>query len=88
MKIAIDRQISPKINLPGHEIILWAGDEDDEVWIQRAVERGAEIFISPDLDVPNILDANNYEGHWIEYPQNLKKEKAEKYILNQLEKYK
>lgn len=88
MKIALDNQISPTVKLPGHEIVTWAGDDEDEVWIKRAVEKGAEVFVSPDLDVPNILDHNKYDGIFIQFPQKLKGKgyKAEQFLLRKLKR--
>ena len=86
MKIALDRHISPKINLPGHEIVIWAGDERDEIWVEKAIERKAEVLISQDYDIPNLLDQHNYEAHWISYPQNLKGERLNKFILKEINK--
>lgn len=34
--------------------------EPDEKWLDRALARGAEVIISQDLDIPNLLD------HWDE----------------------
>lgn len=87
MKLAIDNQISLSV-VEGlkrtHEVVMWSGDKQDEVWIEDALDLGAEVFISPDLDVPNYLDRINSDAHWIDVPQNLPRNKQLNFIISKL----
>ena len=67
MKIAFDTGVSNaevgRLIRLGHEIVCVAGRaEPDETWIERALDLGAEIIFSDDLDVPNYLDRCGYDG--------------------------
>lgn len=67
MKIAYDvgvhdREIG-RVTRLGHEVVCVAKQaEADEIWIERAMDNGAEIIFSDDLDIPNYLDKNNYDS--------------------------
>lgn len=39
---------------------------EDEVWVEEAWTRGAEVIISRDLDIGNIIDKENYDMKWVE----------------------
>lgn len=61
MRIAVDVNISNReigeLARDGDEIVCVAKKrEHDEAWLERALLRDADIIISQDLDVPNILD--------------------------------
>lgn len=87
MKIAVDNQISlivvDKLKRD-HQVVLWAGNQQDEEWIEDALDRGAEVFVSPDLDVPNYLDKIDSDAIWIDIPQGLPKGKQFDFITKAL----
>lgn len=61
MKLAVDVQVSNEVIgslcRAGDEVVCVARmGEEDQSWVSRALDRGAEILISPDLDIPNLLD--------------------------------
>ena len=92
LKLALDNQISKVTveRLSSHyEIILMAGDRPDEEWVEDAYFEGANVFISPDLDIPNLLEKiapPEVPVFWIDIPQGLKSDKQYYNILNQLRK--
>jgi predicted nuclease of predicted toxin-antitoxin system len=74
MKIAVDTTISIKtqdaLEKTGFEVVCAAREgEADEEWIQRAIKMEADIVISSDLDIPNLLDRYEYPAIWIDLPQ-------------------
>lgn len=74
MKIAVDNQISQATVYQlgqKYEVVLSAGNMSDEEWIEKALDLGATVFISPDLDVPNYLDKCEIPYTWIDVPQGL-----------------
>ena len=87
MKLAVDNQISLSV-VEGlketHEVVIWADDMQDEDWIDEALDLGAEVFISPDLDVPNYLDRVNSNAHWIDVPQGLPKKRQLNFLIEKL----
>lgn len=84
MKLALDNQVSDKIarilNNSGHTIVYHAGHEHDELWLNLAYQKGAEVYISPDYDVENFAYNNNLE--FIRFPQ--KHKNVTQMILNKL----
>ena len=78
MKVALDVNVSNyvigQIARLGDEIVCVAqSSESDHDWVGRAVDKGAEVIVSQDLDVPNLLDKWRVEGVlWFE--------KVEKYL--------
>ncbi len=76
IKIALDNQVSKDVvkRLSSYyDVVVWAADRSDEDWVDEAMTLGAQYFISPDLDVPNLLDRYGYDDvFWIDLPQNLK----------------
>lgn len=90
MRIAVDNQISlsvVKSLKKKHDVVLWAGDRQDEVWIDEALALGAEVFISPDLDVPNYLDRINSPATWIDVPQKLPTKNQLAFLLDALARH-
>lgn len=65
MNIALDENVPEKVEmkyiLEGHIIVYRAppGSRDED-WVEEAVCRGADIIISRDYDIPNILDRNGW----------------------------
>ena len=72
MWIALDNQIARRIVLPGHSVVMWAGEDDDEIWVPKAISLGAEVFVSPDLDVLNLLDTLGSDAEFIQFPQGMR----------------
>lgn len=61
MKIAVDvnvsnREIGELARLGDIIVCVAMKKEDDREWLERALARDADIIISQDLDVPNLLD--------------------------------
>lgn len=87
--LAIDNQISKTVvdQLSQHyEIALWAGDMQDEEWVDEALVMGANVFISPDLDIPNLLERLDPTVFWIDVPQSLPKAKQFQYLMDKIKK--
>mgnify|MGYP001565599989 CR=1 FL=1 len=89
MKIAVDNQISKAIVKSlikkGFHIVLRAQDEQDEVWVDEALMRGATHIVSPDIDIPNLLDRlDASDVVWIDVPRGYKKDKLENYLIGSL----
>lgn len=74
-KLALDtavgqRRVTELIQL-GYSIVVIAREsETDESWLNRAFVEGAQFAISPDLDVPRLIEQNNYPMIWINYPSD------------------
>jgi hypothetical protein len=61
MKVALDVNVSNyvigRLAREGDQIVCVAKTgEDDQVWVERALDRDCDVIISQDLDVPNLLD--------------------------------
>lgn len=85
--LAIDNQISLTVVdlLEQHyDIAIWAGEAQDEQWVEEALDTGANVFISPDLDIPNLLDRYGSDAKWIDVPQNIGSEKQYDFLLKKL----
>lgn len=91
MKIAVDNQIARstvRLLKSKYDVVIEAGDMQDEEWVDIGLSRGATIFISPDLDIPNYLDRVNSDAAWIDVPQNLRERNQFDYLIKQLERLK
>ena len=89
MKLALDVQISKQaqheLRKFGFEIVYRAGaGVDDETWVLNAIGAGANIFVSPDLDIPNLLERLGTEAAWIDVPQGMRGENQANYIAGRL----
>ena len=67
MRVALDVNISNfqigTLARNGDLVVCVAkASESDEVWLTRALDRDADIVISQDLDVPNLLDKWRVDG--------------------------
>lgn len=61
MRLAVDVNISNReigeLAREGDQIVCVARKrEDDQNWLERALERDVDVIISQDLDIPNLLD--------------------------------
>lgn len=92
MKIACDCQISKRtvelLKASKFDVVFRAHKEPDEVWIESALDLGATIFISPDLDIPLYLDKAEVEYKWIDVRQGLKSSKQFSFLVKRLNKIK
>lgn len=90
-RLAIDNQIS-KVTVKKlqkhYEVVLWAANLPDEIWVEDAYDDGADVFISPDLDVPNILDRIDAKAYWMEIPQYLNEGSQFNFIMKELQQLK
>lgn len=90
LKIAVDNQISYNaiygLKNRKFDVVLWAGDMSDEDWVDKAIGLGANVFVSPDVDIPILLDRMlpDEKIHWIDIPQGLKSKDQLRYLLTQL----
>jgi hypothetical protein len=88
IKLALDRQISKKtaveLRKAGYEVVFHANHEPDEVWIPAALDQGANLFVSPDLDIPNYLDRTDTGAAWVDVPQGLGGRSQFSYLLQQI----
>ena len=88
IKLALDNQISRKaaseVRHAGFEIVYHAKSEPDEVWIENALTKGATIFVSPDLDIPNYLDRRDVNASWIDVPQGMSGDMQSGFIMKQI----
>jgi hypothetical protein len=72
IKVAIDESIgaalAKKIEVRGYQIVCRAGHaETDESWMKRALAAGAVFIISPDLDIPSMIERENLPMVWIDF---------------------
>lgn len=72
IKIAIDESVgvamAKRIKSKGYEIVCKAGNaEPDDVWMKRALAAGAMFIVSPDLDIPSMIERENYPMVWIDF---------------------
>lgn len=72
IRIALDESVgftkTNSLKDMGYEIVCIAKPaEDDIVWLNRAFAAGALFVISPDLDIPNLIEKENYPMIWIDY---------------------
>lgn len=80
IRIAIDNQVSnmaiAQLEKNGFVIVQKAQDLPDEIWVGEALNKKANFIISPDLDIPNILDRWSVDDCvWVELKQGLKKDR-------------
>jgi hypothetical protein len=70
MLIACDNQVSKQyidaFESHGFKVVTYAGNRADEDWVLEAIEKGAEVIISPDLDIPNMIQ-DIEDMYWIDY---------------------
>jgi len=89
VKIAVDNQVSKQAVRQlskHHEVVLVANDSQDEVWVDHALDLGAEVFVSPDLDIPNYLDRVQSDAAWVDLPQGLRTEDQFSFLMKQIER--
>lgn len=72
IKIAIDESIGAalarRLEERGYRIVCRAGHaETDESWMKRALAEGALFVISPDLDIPSMIERENLPMVWIDF---------------------
>lgn len=72
IKIAVDQSLGTRMMLNlekhGYDIVVKAGvAEPDEAWIAKAVEAGALFVVSPDLDIPTLIERKNLPMIWIDF---------------------
>lgn len=92
MKIACDCQISKRtvelLKANNFDVVFRAHKEPDEVWIEAALDLGATVFISPDLDIPLYLDKVEVEYKWIDVRQGLRSGQQFSFLVKRLKKIK
>lgn len=73
IRIALDQAVGRRraeelINMGYHVTVMAKGSETDGSWLNRAFTSGASFAISPDLDIPRLIEKNSYPMVWISYP--------------------
>lgn len=82
IRIALDQSVGRRraidlIDL-GYEVVVVArASETDESWMNRAFAEGAQFAISPDLDIPRVIENRNYPMIWINYPSDQEEHKGD-----------
>ncbi len=88
IKLALDGPISRKaaqqLRSQGFEVVFHARHEADEVWVPAALNKGANVFVSSDLDIPNLLDKEDTNAIWIDMPQFIGGVDQAGYIISQI----
>lgn len=83
MKLAFDNAVSKRsaetIRDRGHEVVVHALYEHDELWLRRAMDGGAEIFFSHDWDVDIFCNSRNKKC--VRLTQGMKQPEIVKAIL-------
>lgn len=87
--VACDCQISKSTVVEiekSFAVVFRAQHEADEVWVEQAILKGANVFISPDSDIPDLLETEyaDMETYWIPVRQGLRSADQPKYIIGQL----
>lgn len=75
IRIALDQSVGRRRALDlihiGYEVVVVArASETDESWVNRAFAAGAQFAISPDLDIPRVIENRSYPMTWINYPSD------------------
>lgn len=90
MKLALDNQVgktvAKQLEQSGYTVVYHAQDEMDQVWLPRARDKGADVFISPDWDVDFFCNRHNKKCIRLKQGQN--KQQTLTYILKNLERIK
>jgi hypothetical protein len=88
MRIALDNNcpscVIKKLEKNGHTVVLYARHEMDEDWVSTALSLGADLFISNDLDIVNMLDRWNESAAFIELPQRVSGYRLSEWIVKQV----
>lgn len=83
MKLALDCQVSfncaKALILAGHTVVYHARQEHDQLWTRRALDKGADCFVSPDWDI-DIL-CNQWNLRCIRLKQRMSSEETLVLIL-------
>jgi hypothetical protein len=73
-----------RLERAGHEVVILARHESDEEWVDVALRRGAEVFVSNDLDIANLLNRWNSDASFIELPKRVRGIELAKWVVNQV----
>lgn len=86
MKVSCDVQVSRKAievaQAAGHTVVYWARTEPDELWINRSMALGAELFISADSDIAWL--AHKHNKGFIRIPPGVGKDSLVSFIMNNI----
>lgn len=75
IRIALDQSVGRRRAIElvdiGYLVVAIARHgESDESWMNRAFAEGAQFAISPDLDIPRLIEKHEYPMAWINYPSD------------------
>jgi hypothetical protein len=70
--IALDESVgfakTEQLKRMGYNVVAIARHAEKDVdWLNRAFANGALFVVSPDLDIPNLIERENYPMIWIDY---------------------
>lgn len=86
MKIACDTQIAFRtieyLNNMGHTVVYRATNEMDNEWFENALNKGAELFISPDIDIDVLCNRHNIKS--LKIPKGLKAKELNVWLKKKL----
>lgn len=90
VKLAMDIQISNKaireLDKMGYKVVCRAlNSQKDEEWVAFALSKGANVFVSPDMDIPAILDRKEADTTWIGLPSGLKSKGQAEYTSKRID---
>lgn len=89
IKLAVDVQISKRaikeLQAAGYSVVYQARmAQKDADWIENALTRGANVFVSPDMDIPAYLDKRDVDAAWIGLPHGIDGDMQPGYIIKKL----
>jgi hypothetical protein len=72
IRVALDESVgnamARRIEELGYKIVCRAGPAElDTVWLKRALDQRALFIVSPDLDIPSLIEKENYPMIWIDF---------------------
>lgn len=75
VRIALDQSVGRRraidlVNMGYVVVVVAKASETDESWVNRAFAEGAQFAISPDLDIPRLIEKQSYPMTWINYPSD------------------
>lgn len=91
MNVAIDVQCPASLEWDdrllqkGIKVVCRAEEaEHDEDWVITALSNDASVFVSPDLDIPNLLEQYDSDALWMDVPQGVKGKELNDHLVNKL----
>lgn len=71
LDVGVGRKRAKQLEEMGYKVVCVANHgEPDEQWMDRAFTSNALFVISPDFDIPRIIEKEGYPMSWIDFPSN------------------